>query len=350
MRQQIDSIEIDFHQLIEYSINSIFLVDQRGNIHYCNKACLELLSMSSSESILLKNIDEFIYSDFQSIFQEQLTMVLKKKEPIKRIEIKMKNGNGKIIEAEVKAVPFYLGHQVLAQLIIQDTTIYKKTEKLLKSKEKLSSLGLIAAGIAHEVKNPLTAVKGFLQLIQEDISHPYFSTMEVELEKALGTLHNLLQVSKPDLEEESLVPINVGKELSSLLLLFQEKSYKVEVKTDIRDSGKIVIGKKNLFLKAFFNLIKNAFEAIQDEGTLTIEHYFDNGIVHVKVSDTGIGIPENKLSIMGTPFYSTKEEGTGLGLTQVYTTILEHGGTVSVQSTVGAGTMFHIQLPVKEKD
>jgi two-component system sporulation sensor kinase A len=107
------------------------------------------------------------------------------------------------------------------------------------------------------------------------------------------------------------------------------------------------MGKKNSFLKAFFNLIKNAFEAIEDNGKLKIEHYYQNGWVHIKISDTGVGIPQEKLKMLGTPFFSTKTDGTGLGLNQVYTTIHEHGGIILVDSAVGRGTTFHIQLPVK---
>lgn len=134
--------------------------------------------------------------------------------------------------------------------------------------------------------------------------------------------------------------------IATLLFLFQDKLYSVETELDLRNSERKVIGKRNLLLKAFFNLIKNAIEAIPDKGKIRIEHYYKNGWIHIKVSDTGVGVPEDKLKILGTPFFSTKSEGTGLGLTQVFTTINEHGGNVSVQSVVGEGTIFHIQLPV----
>ena len=173
--------------------------------------------------------------------------------------------------------------------------------------------------------------------------------MESELEKALATLQNLLQVSKPNLHEESLVPIDLCQELESLLFLFQERLYNVKLEMDLRDSERKIIGKRNLFLKAFFNLIKNAIEAIQDTGKIKIEHYYQNEWIHIKVSDTGVGIPEDKVKMLGTPFFSTKSEGTGLGLTltQVFTTIHKHGGNISVHSTIGKGTTFHIQLPVR---
>src|SRR5436309_15787485 len=119
--------------------------------------------------------------------------------------------------------------------------------------------------------------------------------METELEKALSTLENLLQVSKPDLNEEPFVSIDLCKELANLLFLFQDKLYSVETELDLRNSERKVIGKRNLLLKAFFNLIKNAIEAIPDKGKIRIEHFFKNGWIHIKVSDTGVGVPEDKL-------------------------------------------------------
>jgi two-component system sporulation sensor kinase A len=171
--------------------------------------------------------------------------------------------------------------------------------------------------------------------------------MESELNKALETLQNLLQVTKPDLQDEPFYPIDLFEELSSILPLFQDKLYSLEVEMDLKDSGIIIMGKKNSFLKAFFNLIKNAIEAMDCSGKLKIEHYYCNGWIHIKLSDTGVGIPQEKLKMLGTPFFSTKTNGTGLGLNQVYTTIHDHGGIILVNSVVGEGTTFHIQLPVK---
>lgn len=213
---------------------------------------------------------------------------------------------------------------------------------------QLASVGQIAAGIAHEVRNPLTAVKGFLQLLQQEEKNEYIDIAQAELENALTTLNNLLQVSKPDLKDEENQSIFLAVELESILNLFQDKIYEIQMITEFNDTETAVFGKKNQFKKAFFNLIKNAIESIGSDGTITITHNSMDHEVIVTIQDTGIGIPKDKLKLLGTPFFSTKEQGTGMGLTQVFSTIYQHGGKIIVDSQEQKGTTFTIVLPKQE--
>ncbi|MFT4414748.1 ATP-binding protein [Fredinandcohnia humi] len=210
---------------------------------------------------------------------------------------------------------------------------------------QLASVGQIAAGIAHEVRNPLTAVKGFLQLLQQEEEHKYIEIAQAELDNALVTLNNLLQVSKPDLEDEESRTIHVAVELESILNLFQDKLYDIEIITDFHQTDTTIVGKKNQFKKAFFNLIKNAIESIEGKGTITISHLATDTEVIITIQDTGVGIPKDKLNLLGTPFFSTKETGTGMGLAQVFSVVYQHGGKIIIDSEENVGTKFTIKLP-----
>lgn len=212
--------------------------------------------------------------------------------------------------------------------------------------DRLASVGQIAAGIAHEVKNPLTAVKGFLQLLKHESPHKYLDYAYSELENAISTMENLLHVSKPDLENEPFEAIHLCEELETILYLFQERAYQVAIHKQFMNADTQVYGKRNQLKKAFFNLIKNAFEAISDSGSITVKHYLMNDKVCITVSDTGNGIPKEKLNLLGTPFYTSKAEGTGMGLAQVFATIYEHEGIIKVKSEVGIGTEFLMQFPI----
>jgi two-component system, sporulation sensor kinase A len=208
-----------------------------------------------------------------------------------------------------------------------------------------NSVQILAAGIAHEVRNPLTAVKGFLKLLNEEINHPYILTMEQELDKALNTLTNLLNVTKSDFHDEPSVPINLCQELDSISYLFQEKLYNIKIEKDYQHPEVMIFGKRNVLIKALFNLMKNAIESISHSGIIVLKQYIKDGDFNLKITDTGNGIPEENLTMLGTPFFTTKCNGTGMGLTQVFTIIHHHNGRISVQSEVGTGTTFHICLP-----
>ncbi len=341
----VNSINIDFQQLVDNSLNTIWIVDRDNTILYCNKSGLDLLNISSKD-ILYQNVCHFLPAELHIRWKKRLHRIITRGEILDPKDIRIINNDGKMIDVEVISLPYYVERKVYAQVILRDITHRKVAEKLLSDRERLASVGQLAAGMIHEIKNPLTAVKGFLHLLKEQYSHLYIDTMENELNLALDTLQDLLQVAKPDLRDEPFVPIDVSKELSSLLPLFQEKLYGIDVELDIKDPGILIMGKKNSFIKTFFNLIKNAIEAIEAPGKITIEHYRQNDWLFINISDSGSGIPEEKLNMLGTPFFTTKADGTGLGLTQVYTTIHEHGGHILVDSDLGKGTTFHIRLPI----
>lgn len=215
---------------------------------------------------------------------------------------------------------------------------------------RLASIGQISAGIAHEVKNPLTAVRGFLHLLSEEFSHKYIDVAQAELDRAIATLENLLNVSKPDLDNESYSQLNLASELESILYLFQEKSYDITVKTSFQNTDETIYGKRNLIKRALFNLIKNAFEAVSGDGRIFIGQERVDGYLRIVISDTGSGIPADKVSMLGTPFFTTKPDGTGMGLTQVFSTVYQHNGKIKVDSRVGQGTTFTIDFPLEFTD
>jgi rsbT co-antagonist protein RsbR len=226
---------------------------------------------------------------------------------------------------------------------------YDKWDKPDNHHFRLASVGQIAAGIAHEIRNPLTAVKGFLQLLQQKSPHEYIDIAQQELDHAITTLQDLLNISKPDAEDEPSTRVNLCAELETILNLFQDQSYRVTVDRIFEDGEVEIVGKKNQLKRAFFNILKNAFEAIPEQGTIRIHHYCKDQNVFVVISDTGSGIPPHQLAMLGTPFFTTKTEGTGMGLAYVYSIIYQHGGTIGVESTVGQGTTFTLQFPLHQE-
>lgn len=334
---------LDFYQLMKYSLDSCFVLHDH-KVVYINQAGFDLLGLKYPEQVIGESFYRFVHADYYDLCGKQLQQVIAG-ETSEIMEQRMVKSDGELIDVEILAAPYVSDNNTLVQVRVRDITERKLTERRLHNLEKLSAIGQMAAGIAHEVRNPLTAVKGFVQLLEKELRHPYIPIIVEELDNAIKTLNNLLQVSKPDLNDEPDVAINLCKELDSVIFLFQEKLYKVAVTKHFKNADMEIKGKRNLILKAFFNLFKNAIEAIDGKGEIAIEHFYKNNMMHIKIRDTGKGIPASKISLLGTPFFTTKDDGIGMGLTQVFTTIHEHGGHIHVESEEGKGTEFHIQLP-----
>jgi anti-anti-sigma factor len=216
--------------------------------------------------------------------------------------------------------------------------------------DRLAAIGQMSAGIAHEIRNPLTTVKGFLQLLKKEYPHQYWDYVFPELEQAILTVQNLLQVSKPGLDSEPFVAISLCTEIETLLYLFHNQIYEIAVETEFLGRNLLVLGKRTQIKKAIFNIMKNAFEAIEGRGQVKIRHYREGESICLVISDTGHGIPEEKIKLLGTPFFTTKDNGTGMGLTQAYTVFHDHGAEVDVKSEPGKGTTFMIKFPIQMDD
>jgi rsbT co-antagonist protein RsbR len=208
----------------------------------------------------------------------------------------------------------------------------------------LSSIGEMAAGIAHEVRNPLTAVKGFLQLMDQSYKQEYSQIAQSELDRAIHTLNDLMSVSKPEFFQETPTAFNVCAEIESILLLFQNKLYHINLIKNYDNENMMIVGRKDQMKKALFNLIKNALEAMSEGGTLIIKQYEDGHEIHLSITDSGIGIPKDKIRLLGTPFFTMKQDGKGMGLAQVFNAIQSNNGKVRVTSEEGQGTTFNLSF------
>ena len=309
-----------------------------GHIAHANNVAMELFELEHLPASNLLDITK------DASLRTQMTKCLK--------------GEINYFIAEIKNQPHLFIFQRITEknqirefvvLVLNVNHLLPNSEENLNA-DLLSSIGQMSAGIAHEVRNPLTSVKGFLQLLEESFNERYLEIAKSELDRAVNTLNDLLLVSRPNKSEEPFVRVNLCSELESLLLLFQNQLYHIEIIKHMRDSNATIEGKQNQLKKALFNLIKNAIEAMPNGGTLTFEHYKTHHGVHFSISDTGTGIPQDKMALLGTPFFSLKSDGTGMGLTQVYATVKEHSGKIKVESSEGKGTTFHLIFPITAEE
>lgn len=227
--------------------------------------------------------------------------------------------------------------------------------------DKLAALGTIAAGMAHEIKNPLASIKGLTQVLHENLNDPgflgkYSEIVPRQLDRINRIVEDLLDFGRP--KGLTVSEVRVDKVLEDVLKLVENQCCKssIEIVREFESVPSIPADAERLS-QAFMNVILNATQAMPNGGTLKIKNHPDfigtkiksDEFIIIEISDTGEGIPEERLPNIFDPFYTTKEGGSGMGLAVTYRIIKEHGGEIEVASEAGKGATFKICLPIKPK-
>ncbi|WP_171016868.1 PAS domain-containing protein [Pseudalkalibacillus caeni] len=227
--------------------------------------------------------------------------------------------------------------------IQHDITSKKQAEELVQRTEKLSAIGELAAGVAHEIRNPLTSIKGFTQLM--DRNEQYKQIILEEIERINFIVSEFMVLAKPHsvkFSEHNIISL-VNHVVS---LLSSEANLKnIVLVSDFETATCLVEGEQNQLKQVFLNLLKNAIDAMPAGGKIVVKQRAVEGKVQISVTDEGQGIPPENIKKLGEPFYSTKEKGTGLGLMVSFRIIQNHNGKIDVESELDKGTTFTITLP-----
>ncbi|WP_418790018.1 two-component system sensor histidine kinase NtrB [Phosphitispora sp. TUW77] len=237
-------------------------------------------------------------------------------------------------------------------LSIRDVTGQKQLEEKVVKAEKFSVIGELAAGIAHEVRNPLTSIKGFLQLLAQrfpktDQVQQYINIMLDEISRINYIISEFLLLARPTVPIKRTTGIH--NTLDEIVLLTEGELYIKNIKLIKEYDHNCPTVKVDVeqIKQVFLNLVTNAIAAMPEKGSLTIRTVYDRfeNAIRIYFSDTGIGIDHSIIDSIFDPFFTTKEEGTGLGLTVSYRIIENHGGKIEVQSRPGEGTSFIVTIP-----
>lgn len=222
-------------------------------------------------------------------------------------------------------------------------------KELIKA-EKMSILTQISASISHEVKNPITITQGFVEALEDEDSKErrkeYVGYILEELQRAQNIIYEFLALTKPELD--SMTSINISKELSYSVNLMKPfaKSHKVKIEVENIDDQCMILGDRQKIRQCFINLIKNSIEAMENGGELWIKANKNSNRISIDIIDNGVGMTPNEVSKLGTPYFTTKEEGTGLGMMIVFNIIKTMKGDIKVESEKGKGTKFMITFPL----
>lgn len=233
-------------------------------------------------------------------------------------------------------------------VIIKNGSNNKIIDSNLLDNEKLKVAGQLAAGVAHEIKNPLTSIKGFIQLMKTEtiVNRKYLEVIEGEIKRLENISSELLVLAKPQHHEEDLHDLTVITK--EVVFLMEAEALQKSIQCHFISDGQsyLLFCNRNKIKQVLINMVKNGIEAMEKPGIITISLSKQEDEVQIAITDEGCGIPEEYLDQLGKPFFSTKKKGNGLGLMVCQKIISEHNGSISIESKPNDGTTFIIKLPL----
>ena len=345
----------EFNESIIESINvGLLAVDLEGRVTRLNSALEHMLDLRRDAAVG-RRVENLFSEDFADTLKQVLGKDGWRLQEIRNIyKLHTATRTNRALVLNIALAPLQDAQgQTGALVVIEDVTTRISLEEQLQQREKLSSIGLLAAGVAHEVNTPLTGVSSYTQMLlamlnENDPKHALLQKVRTQAERATNIVNNLLNFSRTGSATE-FAEVDVARVLDDTLQLLEPqlrrsqiqivRSYGVDLPRAYANAGKLQ--------QVFTNLLLNARDAIPDGGQIVVSTSADDGSIVAEISDTGIGIAPENVAKIYDPFYTTKGvgQGTGLGLAVTYGIVQEHAGRISVDSAPGRGTTFRITLP-----
>jgi len=359
-----DSISNLYGMILENIDRAVIAFDSDGRITLFNPAAEALMECSSRQ---------VVGKSYQDLFRDQETLLYLVKVALEQGRsitddegLYLHRSNASPLPVNAYTAPIFAqgGNQDGAVMIIRDLSRIKDLEGTLRRADRLSMLGTLAAGLAHEIKNPLGGIKGAAQLLSMELSkdsplQDYTQIMIKEAERINFIIEELMDLGSP--REPEISDVDLARVMNDIILLQREaaRSRNILFKLKLDPSIPPVQGDEGLLTRLFLNLIKNARESIPREGKVVIEtriasNYHMTGpgrrsspMVDIIISDTGCGIDQQEMDRIFTPYFTTKSKGSGLGLAISQKIIEDHNGLLKIESTPNQGTTVTISLPLR---
>jgi PAS domain S-box-containing protein len=338
-----------YKSLFEFNPELVYMIDLHGKLTKANTHFYEYTGFRIEE-YMQKTIISLISKKDRNRVIKAFRDVVKENKPWinQEIEINLKDKAKKILRCT--AVPMIINNETVGLIgYAADITKEKETEQLLRKTEKLSVVGELAASVAHEIRNPLTSLKGFVQLLQttSNENENYYKIMLDELERINIIAGELLVLAKP--QKIQFQKRNINELLANVQSLLESEANLYNVQLDIQTNVHLPLidCEPNQLKQLFINIIKNSIEATAKHIQVLVG-LKNKETIYIQFKDDGCGIEEERLKHIGEPFYSMKEKGTGLGLTVSYRIVESHKGQIDFSSKVDGGTIVEILLPINK--
>jgi len=330
------------NQLIELCPLGIVLYDNKGNVIALNKAHRERISNFQKEEFLGKPgryLLEALGLDWEN---SPCNQALK---GIETLDYYLKNAYGNCYLLNAIPLRNYENMIIGAMTIIHDITEYEKLKEDMTKLDRLNLVGEMAAGVAHEIRNPMTVIKGYLQFLSKNVSASMveqFCLILCELERIEQIITDFLSLARNKLVENKKQDLNAIIKGIIPLIATNAMERGIELKVNLTEGLPHFLLNEKEIKQLFLNLVRNGIEAMDHHGTLIIESILEGDMVSLSVADCGCGICKENQEKIFDPFFTTKESGTGLGLAVCAGIVRRHNGTIELQSEEGKGTRFII--------
>ena len=344
----------DFSENIVESLSvGVLAVDLEGRIESWNTQIGQLIGVARQDALGCK-LEEVLPADL--VAEISARAADEHVSSIYKFHLRNRAGRPLVVNVSIAPLVGKAGERIGRLVLVEDISQRARLEEQLIQTEKLTSLGLLAAGVAHEVNTPLAVISNYIQMLAkqlpgDDPRHKLIDKIVKQTFRASEIVNNLLNFSRTGAAEFTDVDLNAVVEETLSLVSHPFKTARVNVIKTFQPDLPRVLGSNNRLQQVFLNLFMNARDAMPSGGMLEVRTASHNGYVEIEVTDTGMGIPRENLLHIFDPFFTTKASGrgTGLGLSVSYGIIKEHAGKIDVRSTSGKGTSFRLEFPVARK-
>ncbi|MFX3634413.1 MAG: ATP-binding protein [Candidatus Pristimantibacillus sp.] len=354
--RSVEMVKNKYENVLQHMDSGIALFDSDGLLSFINVEMAKLLDIPR-KTLIGCNLREILLHSQLSISIKRVILRLYKEMLLRRTryyEFQDKEGKHLLVTVTY-------GDQMDGDFLfsVKDVSEYKQIEQTALQNDKLAMLGRIAAAIAHEIRNPLTSIRGFIQLLRPYLSQlgkeEYARIILAEIDRANDIIYEFLNSSKPSAPMKRAISIN--RLIKEVVLLTESEALMrnchIQLETYDSDMELMVSIDVKQIKQVILNIMKNSLDAIEElnnerRGRIDLVTRFDGKSAEITLKDNGKGMDRATLARLFDPFFTTKEAGTGLGLSVSYRIIRNHGGTIRVESVEGVGTSFIIYLPLAE--